>query len=747
MARRLMVAGLFIGVFCGESAFAQAVEIQVVAESTTPVAGAIVRLLGENGAVTQGLTSEAGRLSLRGPSPGSYRLRIDRIGYVGLTTGPFTLGAGIPLRMRVEVPSQRVLLPTLVTSGRSWCERNEMQGALAAALWEEVKKALTANVITQSQGGIPLQLRRFIREVDLGGSPGLERVTVSGIVQGQPFRSLPPARLAARGFMEEEGGELRFAAPDAALLLSEEFVRTHCFVVTSESGGLVGLEFEPIRGRRVPEISGTLWVDRGTSELRFLEYSYVRLPASLRRASLGGRVEFSPLPGGEWIVSYWHIQMPQLETRTARAVSRLSGYVQQGGRSEIAGDAAGHASRAIVRGRVHDGSPANSGQLEPAIVWIEGTTDTMFADSDGRFELAVDASGERVISVRHPRLGLLGEPTSRVVLLSIGDTTTVDFDVPPVGRFVREFCSPGELGVAGIARKADATPAPDWELQTTWTSSGGRTTAWDIHPRPNGLFGVCARTSNDTISIIGAIGRRAQAAATVVLKGEPRWVDLREWGTVVRERIAFPSAEIFGAERGPVPALEAPVLTGMVYDSTTGRGLAGAIVRFLGGRDSAVSDSTGAFTLTPEKPGAGVVVMTHPALGLLVGPLQQDVFLPFSDTTRVAFGVIPVDAVVRRLCGESRGRSGLLGIAFDSSGRTEESLDIRVRWRIADGRREARARSGTGGLYAFCDLPPNRPLDVVVPARSREFSGGSPWLGIGEFRWLELRPDRESTRP
>jgi len=49
----------------------------------------------------------------------------------------------------------------------------------------------------------------------------------------------------------------------------------------------VGLGFEPVKGRRVPEIKGTLWVDRGSSELRVLDYEYVNVPISVRAPGLG----------------------------------------------------------------------------------------------------------------------------------------------------------------------------------------------------------------------------------------------------------------------------------------------------------------------------------------------------------------------------------------------------------------------------------------------------------------------------
>ncbi|HEY9518018.1 MAG TPA: carboxypeptidase-like regulatory domain-containing protein, partial [Gemmatimonadales bacterium] len=63
---------------------AQQVDLQIREEgSRAPVAGAIVRLLGDRGVAAQGLTSEQGRIVLRAPTPGSYRIKVDRIGWSG----------------------------------------------------------------------------------------------------------------------------------------------------------------------------------------------------------------------------------------------------------------------------------------------------------------------------------------------------------------------------------------------------------------------------------------------------------------------------------------------------------------------------------------------------------------------------------------------------------------------------------------------------------------------------------------
>lgn len=738
-------------------AMAQTVGLRLRHDSTAaPIAGAIVRLIGERGPVAQGLTNELGLLELRAPAPGTYRLRIDRIGWTGLLTDPVTLAAGPALQLTVPMRSARVELPAIEVRGRSRCESRAEQGALAAALWGEVQKALTANLITTRQR-LPLHLREFVREVNRDHQPLREWVVVSRLTRGRPFGSLPAAELARSGFVgQAEGDSLTFAAPDADLLLSDEFVATHCFRAVPGEAGLVGLGFEPIPGRRVPEINGTLWADRASSELRFLDYSYTRLPGLLRRAELGGRVEFRRLPTGAWLVSYWHIRMPRLVSQTvyvrgdSQVVAMLTGYLDHGGRADIALDSRGRVDRAILQGRVYD-SIAGTG-LARALVWVEGAADSLPTDSEGRFALAVQASGDQVVSVRHPRLGLLGEPTSRQVLLSLGDTTMVEFAVPSLAAFARTLCRnrtrSGRVSVMGIAWRVDGTPAVDQEIRVMKRTRRGNVPVNEARPARStrrGLYGLCNLPSQDTVQVIMSETGITLLELPVALDTGSRWVELREWGSPDTARVAFSAITALADEDADdlVARVGPAVITGRVYDSTTGLGLGGAVVRVRDLPDSAITDSAGGFRLPTDATGAREVAASHPLLGSLQGATSSAVLLSLGDTSLVSFAVIPLRSVVQRLCGDPRGRAGLVGIALGPSGNPEENLAIRVRWRTQNGWREERTESGARGLYAFCDLTPGASLAVRLVDPSGRVAGGSVRLERAEYRWQELRPSRD----
>jgi hypothetical protein len=58
------------------------------------------------------------------------------------------------------------------------------------------------------------------------------------------------------------------------------------------------------------DIRGTLWIDRRTKELQYLEFSYDRLTVNAPRESAGGEMYFARLPTGMWIITSWTINAP-----------------------------------------------------------------------------------------------------------------------------------------------------------------------------------------------------------------------------------------------------------------------------------------------------------------------------------------------------------------------------------------------------------------------------------------------------
>src|SRR5690606_3799401 len=134
-------------------------------------------------------------------------------------------------------------------------------------------------------------------------------------VSSDPFTSLPPEEIERAGYVREEGGETNIYGPNTDLLLSDAFQRTHCFALTEDEGrpGEIGLTFEPVEGRELPDIEGVLWVDAATAQLRTLEFEYRNLPGTLVEGDYTGRADFQRLGSGHWIIREWRLTSPARE--------------------------------------------------------------------------------------------------------------------------------------------------------------------------------------------------------------------------------------------------------------------------------------------------------------------------------------------------------------------------------------------------------------------------------------------------
>jgi len=538
MISRRSLAALLVLVVGATTAEAQFVEVRLRDETTRElVSGAIVRLLSDTGAVVVGLTDEQGRITLRAPGPGSYRIRADRIGFAGYLSDPLALVAGQVIRTDITMSSTRIVLPTLVVHGETQCG-DRGGGPVAAALWEEIRKALTANLLTQ-QAAVPLRVQTFERDLSRTNQVLREHVARSEIVRGQPFASLPPDYLAREGFVVQTGEDAVFAGIDAELLLSGAFVDTHCFLAVQGADDLVGLAFEPIPRRGVPDVKGALWVDPTSNELRYLEFTYTGLRSELVQARLGGRVEFERLPTGEWIVSYWHIRMPVMGIQSLRTRRRsLSGYRDQGGRAEIARTAAPR--RAVVTGRVLDSLTGRG--LAEAMVRVSGQPEFALTDADGHFRFSVSVGGDRRVTATHHLLGLVPDASSRDVLISLGDTTAIELAGPSIDAFVRTFCgvAEGKSGLVGLTMGEDGDAAEGLEIRVRWLPPVGAPRDERMRSGPRGIFALCDLPPNQPLPIQLHSGRQLLAELEVRLEpGQFRWMELgpptRNQGVAERE--------------------------------------------------------------------------------------------------------------------------------------------------------------------------------------------------------------------
>ena len=162
--------------------------------SGAPMPGAVVRLIRDTTSVAQGLTTATGRATLKAPSAGLYRLRVNRIGYAAILTDTFSLAADQLLRKELATTSIVVTLPDVAVQTKSECGAPRADDAVAGVIWEQIRTALSANVLTDTWA-LPLQIKEFSRRVTLDGKVEKEVITAAYVVHGPPFGSPPAAML------------------------------------------------------------------------------------------------------------------------------------------------------------------------------------------------------------------------------------------------------------------------------------------------------------------------------------------------------------------------------------------------------------------------------------------------------------------------------------------------------------------------------------------------------------------------
>jgi hypothetical protein len=603
------------------AASAQAVNGAVVEQqSKTPLAGTIVLLLDPSGAqVGRTLTDEGGRFRVRAPVAGRYQLRTMRIGFRSATSPPLELGDGRTLDYTFEIASIPVVLPAATVSERARCVVDPAEGELVSALWLEARKALTAAQLTQDERRFGVTLQQYERDLDPRSLKVREgRSWEQTGVTENPYSSLPADSLARHGYVQELPTGTWYNAPDARVLLSDEFARDHCFRPHDGEGGkpgLRGVAFEPAqRGSKV-DIRGVFWLDSATSELRYLEYRYTGLPSYVPDERVGGRVDFQRLPAGAWIVQRWWIRMPTValvkgergdqgyRLGESATKGRLTGIREVGGevvRTYALGttptSGGGHAS---LRGTVVDSTRGGPlGGAEVALTLGDGEPLRVVADAEGAFTFDSVAGGEYTLTVRHPRLDSLGfDALAQTVDLRPGMKVVALMVTPSAGDILASLCpAPTTKGggvVHGIVRDAAGTPLPGARVTVRWDASGAAgakdANLLRVEADEHGRYRACGLPVDVAVTVQGATGTRSS--------------EVRSLQAAAGE-VAF--AELLVAGSGRAVARGRAVLTGVLRDST-GRPLPSGMVRVVASELEEPVGANGRFRLADLPAGEHVV--------------------------------------------------------------------------------------------------------------------------------------------
>jgi hypothetical protein len=308
----VIVGAMLLASSIGAQESTSELRVKLSSADRSQVNGALVALLdAKDSVVAEGLASEDGIRILRAPR-GAYRVRVRRIGYLPFVSTELTLPSASELVLNVESP--RVVLQSIVVNSKSQCGRNDPNAQALSTVWDEIDKALRSSELTlMDLAGIG-RARVYRREMGTDGSMVKGDSTEFSITDRRPFGAIDPDTLAHNGYVvgSLENGTTYFG-PDESVLRSEQFGATHCFRLVRQRGhpGEIGVSFEPTPKRDLPDITGVIWVDQASAELREISFRFVN-GGPMTTAYAGGFTRFRRVPSGAWIVDEWKLSVPRL---------------------------------------------------------------------------------------------------------------------------------------------------------------------------------------------------------------------------------------------------------------------------------------------------------------------------------------------------------------------------------------------------------------------------------------------------
>jgi hypothetical protein len=387
---RPALLGILLTGALAATAAAQSVAGRVtLQDSTTGLVGATITLRSSTGStVGQVASGSEGRYAVSLPGPGEYELQSIRIGYQPIRLKLAAFVRGEERTVDLVMVAQPYQLAELGVTAEDPCRMSSADRERFVQLWTRAGSALGPHL---AEAGGTLAVRVLQVEGTEDGpltegrrfpiwNPNNRRPEVDSLLAREDwtdrfFGRTPAEELMAIGYARADAfGEVEYDVPNPEVLLSEGFLARYCFGLERgprSNPDWVGIRFRPkTHLDSLTDVTGTLWLDQITAEIRHLDFEYHNLPripfrncvSSNRPARIptgqwrfgpscfefiggervprppegtGGSIAFVILPSGEWVVHRW-----TLRTAGQTFVDRPAGYRLRPvrGRTEICYD-------------------------------------------------------------------------------------------------------------------------------------------------------------------------------------------------------------------------------------------------------------------------------------------------------------------------------------------------------------------------------------------------------------------------
>jgi len=272
---------------------------EIVVKSSAVAVGYAV--IGAKPGVPDRFSGSDGKFVLRDVSPGRLTLTARHIGYAPLDT-TFEVSAGDTVHLHLELSLITIQLPAVHSLAQRCAHPGGANTELSAelqVLFDQVKQNADRNRLLATSYPFEVVVERKISKPE----PALEArfVAYDTVVRSsdRKWRYAPGNMLGTRDIEPGVfGGRwLTITMPELADFADQRFLENHCFdfggVDFVDGDSLLRVDFSPAPVVHTPDVSGTIFLDPKTYQLRLTHVSLVNLTKQLRAQISGQSIRIS----------------------------------------------------------------------------------------------------------------------------------------------------------------------------------------------------------------------------------------------------------------------------------------------------------------------------------------------------------------------------------------------------------------------------------------------------------------------